>query len=336
MLITSTREEDAGSMEVTEENITPKELMEKIAELDYSQSQLRDLNIEMRRWLDVADDDMVVLRSENTALRKQVKDLEKMASDAEQVEAEPCRLILADEPSEKRCDENYIQKLENTQEYTVIKEENKKLTAKVKSLQQQTEQDKKSLSTLSVAIHSLKCEMEEAQLGLLHREDVINQQNLQLKYAEEIVEECSDFMKDLKLTNQELKRQLEDQQDEDSFTILNDVMGKEERSHIPVPSLAEEIKLLASWSEEEAEAEEVLELQSLTASSRTKRCAGSSETAVQKAGLFMLWILAFIFLAFVASRNSAGDFFSINTLWSVAHLMIQPYCTVHYGALPPI
>ena len=53
---------------------TPKELMEKIAELDYSQSQLRDLNIEMRRWLDVADDDMVVLRSENTALRKQVKE----------------------------------------------------------------------------------------------------------------------------------------------------------------------------------------------------------------------------------------------------------------------
>lgn len=48
-------------------------MQEKIAELDYSQSQLRDLNAEMRHWLDVADDEVAVLRTENTHLRKQVK-----------------------------------------------------------------------------------------------------------------------------------------------------------------------------------------------------------------------------------------------------------------------
>lgn len=48
-------------------------MLDKIAELDYSQSQLRDLNTEMRHWLDVADDDMAALRSENVGLRKQVK-----------------------------------------------------------------------------------------------------------------------------------------------------------------------------------------------------------------------------------------------------------------------
>lgn len=48
-------------------------MLEKIAELDYSQSQLRDLNAEMRHWLDVADDEVAMLRSENTSLRKQVK-----------------------------------------------------------------------------------------------------------------------------------------------------------------------------------------------------------------------------------------------------------------------
>lgn len=52
---------------------TPKEMLEKIAELDYSQSQLRGLNAEMRRWLDAADDDMAMLRTENATLRKQVK-----------------------------------------------------------------------------------------------------------------------------------------------------------------------------------------------------------------------------------------------------------------------
>lgn len=48
-------------------------MLERIAELDYSQSHLRDLNAKMRHWLDVADDDMAVLRSENAALSQQVK-----------------------------------------------------------------------------------------------------------------------------------------------------------------------------------------------------------------------------------------------------------------------
>lgn len=52
-----------------------KEMLEQIAELDYRKSQLSQLNDEMRTWLDVADDDMALLRSENAMLRKQVKEL---------------------------------------------------------------------------------------------------------------------------------------------------------------------------------------------------------------------------------------------------------------------
>lgn len=48
-------------------------MLEKIAELDYGQSQLRGLNAEMRHWLDVADDEVAMLRSENASLSKQVK-----------------------------------------------------------------------------------------------------------------------------------------------------------------------------------------------------------------------------------------------------------------------
>ncbi|XP_067455545.1 protein KASH5-like [Thunnus thynnus] len=334
-------------MDFTEENMTPKEMLEKIAELDYSQSQLRELNTEMRHWLDVADDDMAVLRSDNTALRKQVKVLEKMVSDVQQVEAEPCRLLPADDPDVKRRNEKHIQNLEK--EYTIIKEHNKKLTAEIKSVQQQTERDKNSLSKLTVALQTLEYEIEEAQLGLQHREELINQKNLMLKHAEETVEECSVIIQDLKLTNQELRRQLDNQQDEASFAILNDMMGEKEGSHVPPLSFAEEIKLLASLAEvkssmshstyrrhEETETEELLVLGSLTFNPQYKRCAVALETAVQKAGLLMLFIFTLAVLAFVASGSCAGDFFSINTLWSSTHLMLQPYCRVHYGALPPV
>ncbi|MED6256580.1 hypothetical protein ATANTOWER_029477 [Ataeniobius toweri] len=103
-------------------------MLDKIAELDYSGNQLRELNAEMRHWLDVADDDMAVLRSENANLRKQVKDLEKSLSGLQQVEVEPCGPLLADGLDEKQIFEKRIQDLEK--ETIKVQEENKELTAK--------------------------------------------------------------------------------------------------------------------------------------------------------------------------------------------------------------
>jgi len=48
-------------------------LKERIAELEYSLNQQKDLTTKMRHWLDVADDDVALLRSENTILKKKVK-----------------------------------------------------------------------------------------------------------------------------------------------------------------------------------------------------------------------------------------------------------------------
>lgn len=51
-----------------------EEMLEKIAELECSQRQQRDLITEMTHWLDVADDDMAQMNLKNTALTKQVKE----------------------------------------------------------------------------------------------------------------------------------------------------------------------------------------------------------------------------------------------------------------------
>ncbi|KAF1384815.1 hypothetical protein PFLUV_G00124070 [Perca fluviatilis] len=182
-------------MDVTEENMTPTEMLEKITELDYAQSQQRDLNAKMRQLLDVADDDIAVLRSENANLRKQVKALEKNISEAQKVEAEPCSSLLADDINAKRCSEQKIQKLEK--EYTTIKEHNKKLTTELKSLQQERDQDKIGLSRFKVSLQTLERSMGEAQLELLKRDEVIHQ--------------------DLRLTNQKLSEQLENRLDEASL-----------------------------------------------------------------------------------------------------------------------
>ncbi|XP_041846800.1 calcium-binding and coiled-coil domain-containing protein 2-like isoform X1 [Melanotaenia boesemani] len=333
-------------MDATVDNISPKEMLEKIAELDYSQCQLRDLNAEMRHWLDIADDDIATLRSENTTLQKQVKALEKILSDAQQNEAEACRPFMADDLDANKCSQQKIH--ESEKESIMMKELNKKLTAELKNLEQERDQDKITLSKLKTALQTLKMEMEEVQLALRHSDEVIDQKNQQLKHLEETVEEFSDVIKDLRLTKQELMNQLEDRQDEASFAFQTELMTEKERLISPRLSLAEEIQLVALSSEvktsmtdvkhEESQTEELLEHHSLTVDMKTKRgrSAGTLKTAVQRAGLFVLCIFSLFVLAYVAVGCCAGNFdlFS-NILWSSARLMLQPCFSVHYRALPP-
>ncbi|XP_026214302.1 uncharacterized protein LOC113161028 [Anabas testudineus] len=332
-------------MDDTEENMTLKEMLEVIAELEYSQNQLKDLNAEMRQWLDVADDDMAALRSENAVLKTQVKTLEKTISAAQQIEAEPCGSHLSNDLDVQKCSGIKIHRLE--EEATMMKEQNKKLNAELKSLHQEREQDKSNLSKFKVAIQTLEKGMGEADIWLQDKDDVIHQKNLKLKYLEETIEECSNFITELRLTNQELRKQLEDRQDEAAFFSMNDQIGQREGLPSPVLSFAEEIKLLASSTKVktstpqykhlrhgETDGEELLKSPSLT----TKRCAGTLKTAVHKVGIFILCIFLFAVLGFVTSGICATkyDLFSINTLWRSARLMLQPYCRVHYGALPPM
>ncbi|XP_034545951.1 uncharacterized protein LOC117817374 isoform X5 [Notolabrus celidotus] len=300
-------EEQASRMDFREENTTQKDMLEKIAELDYSRNHLRDLNAKMRHWLDVADDDMAGLRSENAALSQQVKNLEKIISEAEKDEAEPCRSLLADELYAKRWSETEIQALE--EEYATIQEKYKELS---------------------------------------------NEKNMQLQLSEETVEECSSIIKELRLTNQELRMQLEDRMDEASYAVLKDVVREKEGPLSPPLSFAEEMRLLASSPEEEiiisdstdiehvcreeTGAEELLMPQSFTVDCQTKspRCACTLGTALQRAGIFLLFIFILTVLLFVASRNHVGNLFSIDIIWNSACLMLQPYWGVRYEALPPI
>lgn len=60
------------------------------------------------------------------------------------------------------------------------------------------------------------------------------------------------------------------------------------------------------------------------------RCVGVLQTAVQRVGVFLLIIFILIILALVAVGSCAQHFDFL------ALLMLQPYCSVHYGTLPPI
>ncbi|XP_054647889.1 uncharacterized protein LOC129189812 isoform X2 [Dunckerocampus dactyliophorus] len=235
-------------MDVFEENMTPKAMLEKISELAHSHRKLMVVNAELRELLDAADDELTLMRSENDALRKQVKTMEQVITVGLQGETEPYGAHLGhDLDVKQRNTENKVQELE--MESLVMKEQNAGLTSEVQSLQEQSKKDKISLKRFSVAIQNLEFCVEEAQVGLQQRDEIIQQNKLQLKQAEETVEEYFNIIKDLRLTNQELKSQLEDREDEASLDSRNDLMGEKEASNIPGMSFAEEVKLLASTVE---------------------------------------------------------------------------------------
>ncbi|XP_010747982.2 coiled-coil domain-containing protein 14 [Larimichthys crocea] len=328
-------------MDVAEENKTSEEMLEKIAELEYSQNMLRDLNAQMRHWLEVADEELAMLRSENATLKKQLKDLEKFVNEAQQVEAEPISTLLADELDAKRSIEKKIEKLEK--ESTVLKEQNKKLSAELKSSQQEDEQDKITLSKLRATQQTLKHEIEEDQIELQHRDDVIHKLTLQIKHMKETEDEYLNITQDLRLTNQKLRNQLEDRQDQASFANLNDLMEEREGSPSPPLSFAEEIKLLASLTEvkssnstdlknEDTEAKELLKSQSLAVKLHTERCQGVLGTVVKLAGLFALFVFLVFVLGTVALANCEDMF---DNSWRGLSMALWPYCNLHYVALPP-
>ncbi|XP_005806850.1 kinectin [Xiphophorus maculatus] len=340
-------------MDITEENISRMDMLEKIAELDYSQSQLRELNTEMRHWLDVADDDMAVLRSENASLRKQVKDLERIFSELQQVEVEPCGPLLPDGLDENKICEKKIQDLEK--ETLKVQEENKELITKIKILKQEQEQDKIALNKLRTEFENLEIGVEEVQLELQRRDELIHQKTLQLKHLEETVEEYSEVMKDLRLTKQELIHQLEERRDEASFAAVTEAMREEEGQPSPHLSIAEEIQHLfssagmnfctkdtmhpisvASDLDDNIKTgeKEQLEPPRLATNLQPKRgssCAVILRATIRK--LIMLCIFSVCVLVFIFCGcwvRNAGNFFS-NSL-----IMLPPFVSVQYEALPPI
>ncbi|XP_068182250.1 uncharacterized protein [Antennarius striatus] len=266
--------------------------------------------------------------------------LEKNLAEAQQLEEEPCWSVLADDLDVKRCHDK-IQKLE--EKSAILTEQNKILTAELKSLQEERDQDKVSLSMIRDALQTLKWEIEEAQLGLQHKDEIILQKDKLLKQSEETAEEWSNFIKDLRLTNRELRKQLEDRQDEASLAVTIEVAKEKEGLLLSPLSFAEEITQLASsegvWPEtsvadstdlrhEDTDTEELLKFQNHPVDTQTQRCARCKVTTVQKAGLFLLFVFILIFLAFVV--------ISITLLWNGPDLMSSPFFIIHYNTLPPI
>ncbi|KAJ3588341.1 hypothetical protein NHX12_011934, partial [Muraenolepis orangiensis] len=146
--------------------------------------------------------------------------LEGSISDAGQIQSEFGRVqsLLADEQSSSRRKEQVIQMLEEKRR--ILMEQTKGSSSQLKDLQQQKEKGELDISNLQATLQRL-------------------QQNWQLMELEEMREEFTDLLRDLRLRIKDLESQVELQQEEAARLV------KHQATRNPL-SIADEVELQVS------------------------------------------------------------------------------------------
>ncbi|XP_028316205.1 outer dense fiber protein 2-like [Gouania willdenowi] len=223
--------------------------MEQIADLAHSRSQLKELTKEMRQWLDVADEEISELRSQNTSMTKHIKRLEKLLSEKAHNEAESSGLLRGEDLDADKINAQKMNKMEK--EAALMMEETQKLTAEMRSLQEQKEKDQAHIRDITTDLETFKCYIEQGELEQQQKDEIIHQRTLQLIHFEKTVGEYTNIVEDLRLTNQELKRQLEEALERTSIAALNEPEAQNERALSSLQSIAQEIQATAAALMEE-------------------------------------------------------------------------------------
>ncbi|XP_041717233.2 golgin subfamily A member 6-like protein 22 [Coregonus clupeaformis] len=347
-------------------DLSAEERRDVLAELVYSRSSLKQLNSELQRTVELADDNNTLLRTENAALRNQVKGMKQSIHDAEQLmdELEEIRSLSAEKDCATGNLEAYIKQLEKEKE--ILEDQIETIGSEMSRIIPDRATDKKKIANLSQALQALQLRLEESRLTLDQRYEVIHKKDFVIEQLEQSLTEYSSIAQDLKEKMKDLESQLAEALvigGEGGYMALDGTLSAATQSSI---SLAEELGLLPCRMDEssdeevqeqreervekeemqrveervereEKEEEEVKEEKQLL---QDKSCVWSDLVGgVQAAGGFILGFL--VPLGVLVSMvpgcyDHCSGLSCTDTLWSTARYLIQPYCNVHHIGLPPL
>ncbi|XP_064797376.1 uncharacterized protein LOC135517207 isoform X2 [Oncorhynchus masou masou] len=324
-------------------DLSSEERRDVLAELVYSRSRLKQLNSELQRTVEVADDNNTLLRTENTALRNQVKGMKQSIHDAEQLmdELEEIRSLLVEKDDATGNLEAYIKQLEKEKE--ILEDQIETIGSEMSRIIPDRATDKKKIVNLSQALQALQKDFVVEQLG-------------------QSLTEYSSIAQDLKEKMKDLQSQLAEaliNGGEGGYMALDGTLSAATQRSI---SLAEELGLLPCMMEDsdEVQSEEKIEEEQIV-EERVERQADEKKEEVFKEKKQMLEEKCGVWSDMVRGVRAAGGFtlgFLVplgvlvsmvpgcydhctglgftNTFWSTARYLIQPYCNVHHIGLPPL
>ncbi|CDQ88198.1 unnamed protein product, partial [Oncorhynchus mykiss] len=340
-----------------------EERRDVLAELVYSRSRLKQLNSELQRTVEIADDNNTLLRTENTALRNQVKGMKQSIHDAEQLmdELEEIRSLLVEKDDATGNLEAYIKQLEKEKE--ILEDQIETIGSEMSRIIPDRATDKKKIVNLSQALQALQLRLEESRLALDHRDEVLRKKDFVVEQLGQSLTEYSSIAQDLKEKMKDLQSQLAEaliNGGEGGYMSLDGTLSAATQRSI---SLAEELGLLPCMMEDssdEVQREEKIEEEQRVEES-VERQADEKKEEVVKEEKQMLEEKSGVWSDMVRGVRAAGGFtlgFLVplgvlvsmvpgcydhctglgftNTFWSTARYLIQPYCNVHHIGLPPL
>ncbi|XP_024272106.1 golgin IMH1-like isoform X2 [Oncorhynchus tshawytscha] len=343
-------------------DLSSEERRDVLAELVYSRSRLKQLNSELQRTVEVADDNNTLLRTENTALRNQVKGMKQSIHDAEQLmdELEEIRSLLVEKDDATGNLEAYIKQLEKEKE--ILEDQIETIGSEMSRIIPDRATDKKKIVNLSQALQALQLRLEESRLALDHRDEVLRKDFVVEQLGQSLTE-YSSIAQDLKEKMKDLQSQLAEaliNGGEGGYMALDGTLSAATQRSI---SLAEELGLLPCMMEDssdEVQREEKIE-EEQRVEERVERQADEKKEEVVKQEKQMLEEKSGVWSDMVRGVRAAGGFtlgFLVplgvlvsmvpgcydhctglgftNTFWSTARYLIQPYCNVHHIGLPPL
>uniref|UniRef100_A0A4W5N4P0 KASH5-like coiled-coil domain-containing protein n=1 Tax=Hucho hucho TaxID=62062 RepID=A0A4W5N4P0_9TELE len=225
-------------------DLSSEERRDVLAELVYSRSRLKQLNSELQRTVEVADDNNTLLRTENTALRNQVKGMKQSIHDAEQLmdELEEIRSLLVEKDDATGNLEAYIKQLEKEKE--ILEDKIETIGSEMSRIIPDRATDKKKIVNLSQALQALQLRLEESRLALDHRDEVLRKKDFVVEQLEQSLTEYSSIAQDLKEKMKDLQSQLAEalvNGGEGGYMALDGTLSAATQRSI---SLAEELGLL--------------------------------------------------------------------------------------------
>ncbi|XP_045077170.1 myosin-11 isoform X1 [Coregonus clupeaformis] len=341
-------------------DLSSEERRDVLAELVYSRSRLKQLNSELQRTVDVADDSNTLLRTENTALRNQVKGMKQSIHESEQLmdELEEIRSLLVEKDDATGNLEAYIKQLEKEKE--ILEDQIETIGSEMSRIIPDRATDKKKITNLSQALQALQLQLEESRLALDHRDEVICKKDFVVEQLEQSLTEYSSIAQDLKEKMKDLESQLAEalvNGGEGGYMALDGTLSAATQRSI---SLGEELGLLPPIMEDSCDGEEKIE-EEQRVEERVEREADEKKAEVVKEEKQMLEEKSVVWSDLVGGVRAAGGFtlgflvplgvlVSIvpgcynhctglgftDTFWSTARNLIQPYCNVHHIGLPPL
>ncbi|KAF4075614.1 hypothetical protein AMELA_G00220790 [Ameiurus melas] len=304
------------------------------AELLHSNSCLRTLNIDLQKAAEMAEDSNVLLRSENSELKNQIKSLRQSIRNVQPLLNELEEIRSAKTEKDEICEAIEASRKELAKDNQTLRQQVEALSSETSSFLLEKTQQEKEITKLSCALKALQQQLAENRLHLEQKDELINQRDFAIEQLKDSVSEYITIKQDMK----EKLNELEDQlalalvRGEGSFMNVDTTLPLTPEQSV---SLGEELGILSkdpmNPEEEQKEEEEDAEtLEEQLALHVSENVTHSYKRNIRKRACAAFALCFSLLVVFGALTPTVY----MDVLDTVRHLM-RPYCRIYHTDLPP-